>query len=415
MGLFRRSRHRQTEDRTLTAQNVPPVMLAAAASGSVTPSNALAVADAYACIRVLSDAAASVPLIAYRRTEQGRERLGGGRLVELLQRPAPATTQANLIGQIVAHLNLHGNAYIGKFRSGSEITQLALLAPDRVTPEVRGGRPLYTLTGPEGQQTVHGPDDVVHVKAMTTDGVAGLSPVRQAATILGLSSQLAEHAATFFENDARPTGILKLQRFGDVDAQVAALREGWEGTRDPGDPDELRYGLHRGTANAHRIAVVAGDVDFEALSMPLDDAQFLQQRKLSAVEVARIFRVPPWMVGADSGESMTYSNTEQQALSFVTYSLRPWLVCIEQAITNDPDLCAARVYVEFLLDALLRADSKTRAEVYRMALDPVTGWMDRAEVRRLENLEPEDEPERPSVEQMVAEAINGNGSPVEAG
>lgn len=393
----------RAEDRALDNQTIPPVMLSSSPTGSVTPANALAVADAYACVRVLADAAASVPLIAYRRTPSSRERVEGGRLVELLQRPAPATTQAGLIGQIVAHLNLHGNAYIGKFRTGGEITQIALLDPARVQPEIRAGRPLYKLTGPVGEQSIHGPDDIVHIRALSTDGLVGLSPVRQARTILGLSDQLAEHAATFFQNDGRPSGIVKLQRFGDVDAQVEELREAWNTQ-------------HAGTENAHRIAVIAGDVDFEALSMPLDDAQFLEQRKLSAVECARVFRVPPWMIGADSGESMTYSNVEQQALQFVTYSLRPWLVAIEQAISNDPDLCFERVYVEFLLDSLLRADHATRAEVYTKALDPVTGWMTRDEVRARENLEAEAEPQQQAeqgVSTQLREAVtaaNGNGA-----
>jgi len=98
--------------------------------------------------------------------------------------------------------------------------------------------------------------------------------------------------------------------------------------------------------------------------------------------------VPPWMVGADAGSSMTYSNVESQALAFVTYSLRPWLVAIEQALSADEDLFPGTLYCEFVLDALLRADSSTRAAVYTAALDPVTGWMDRDEVRGLENLEP---------------------------
>jgi len=92
------------------------------------------------------------------------------------------------------------------------------------------------------------------------------------------------------------------------------------------------------------------------------------------------------MIGADAGSSMTYANVEQQALAFVTYSLRPWLVLIEQAVAADPDLCPPGVYVEFLLDALLRADSSTRSAIYTRALDPITGWMSREEVRRLENL-----------------------------
>lgn len=184
---------RKPEDRTLTAQNVPPVMLSSTPAGSVTPTTAATVADAYACIRALADAAASLPLIPYRRTADGRTRLEGGQLVDLLQRPAPAMTQANLIGQMVAHLNLHGNAYLGKFRDGDgAIVQLALLAPDRVHPEIRAGRPLYTVTGWKGERSVHGEDDIVHIKALTTDGLVGLSPVRQARTVLGLSDQLAQ-------------------------------------------------------------------------------------------------------------------------------------------------------------------------------------------------------------------------------
>lgn len=352
-------------------------MLNSVPGGEVTPSNALCIADAYACVRVLADAAASVPLIAYRRTGNGRERLEQGSIVELLSRPAPAMTQAVLIGQLVAHLNLHGNAYLGKYRKDGAVEQLALLPPDRVRPEIKAGRPLYELTGPQGEKSIHGPEDVVHIKALTTDGLVGLSPIRQARVALGLSGQLTEHAAEFFANDARPSGVLRVQRFAGTDSE---------------DIDAIKTAFnteHRGIENAHKIAVLAGEVEFVPFSIPLDDAQFLEQRKLSAVEVARVFRVPPWMIGADAGTSMTYSNTEMQALQFVTYSLRPWLVLIEQALSGDPDLFAARNYCEFLLDALLRADSKTRAEFYTRALDPITGWMNRDEVRQRENLEAE--------------------------
>lgn len=394
------------EERALTRETMPAAMLTAAPGPAVTAQNALGVADAYACVRVLADAAASLPLIVYRRTATGRERMGG-RSAELLQRPSPATTQAGLIGQMVAHLNLYGNAYLGKFRDpDGRVEQLALLAPERVLPAVKAGRPLYTVTGPKGERSMHGPADVIHVRALTTDGILGLSPVGQCRVALGLSQQLAEHAARFFENDARPAGVLKVNQFGGSDAQVEALRSGFDAR-------------HRGTANAHRIAVLTGEVDFLPLSMPLDDAQFLEQRRLSGTEVARCFRVPPWMIGADTGSSMTYANVEQQALAFVTYSLRPWLVLIEQALSADEDLFAGPHYCEFLLDAILRADSATRAQVYTAALDPTTGWMTREEVRRLENLEPEDgSRERPGLpgrlpgERPAGSAANGAGPAV---
>jgi HK97 family phage portal protein len=374
-----RTRGDHAEQRTLTRSSVPGAMLRdTPGATTVTASNALNIADAYACVRALSDAAASLPLIAYRRTPTGRERLDN-HTAELLRSPAPATTQSGLIGQLVAHLNLYGNAYLGKFRNPEGVVdQLALLHPDRVTPELKAGRPIYTVTGSKGERSVHGPDDVIHVKALTTDGLVGLSPVKQCRTALGLSADLTDHAARFFANDARPGGLIKVGDGGGGAAALERISEVWSAG-------------HGGARNAHRTAVVTGDVTFEPVGMPMDDAQFLEQRKLSATEIARIFRVPPYMIGAESGASMTYSNVEQESLHFVTYSLRPWLVAIEQAFSADRDLFMERTYCEFLLDALLRADSKTRADVYALALDPERGWMTRAEVRRLENLEPESE------------------------
>ncbi|MGI8462577.1 MAG: phage portal protein [Solirubrobacterales bacterium] len=357
---------------------MPPVMLSALpGESSVTPSNALAIADAYACVRALSDAAASLPLVVYRRTEAGRIRAEGA-TAELIRRPAPATTTANLIGQLVAHLNLWGNAYLGLFRSEGKLTQIAALAPDRVTPELRRGEPVYTIRDERGRQSEHGTDDVVHIRALSTDGLLGLSPVRQARAALGLSADLIDHASTFFQNSARPSGIVKAPAGAGSREALEALRATWEAK-------------HRGMANAHRIAVVSGEVDFIPLAMPLEDLQFIEQRRLSATETARIFRVPPWIIGAEDGGSLTYANLEQQNLAFATHSLRPWLVLIEQALSAHRDLFPGGLYCEFLLDALLRADSATRAETYAKALDPERGWMTRAEVRRLENLDPETE------------------------
>jgi HK97 family phage portal protein len=394
----RRSRDDGVEDRALTAQNVPPSMLTSTPGGaSVTPSTAMGIADAYACVRALADAAASLPLHAYRRTDAGRERLEGG-TADLLRAPAPATTQAGLVGQLVAHLQLFGNAYLGKYRNAAgQVDQLALLHPERVQPELRGGRPVFTVLDGQGGRSIHTTDDVIHVKALSVDGLVGLSPVRQCRTALGLSQTLAEHSASFFASGARPAGVLRLNRFGTPPPGVAS----GEGTDDLQTLRNAWNSEHGGPKNAHKIAVISGEVEFTPLSMPMDDVEFLEQRKLSAVEVARVFRVPPHMIGASSGDSLTYSTVESQALDFTKFSLRPWLVQIEQALSADRDLFGPRTYCEFLLDALLRGDSKTRADVYAQALDPITGYMDVDEVRALENLPPRTQP-APTVAPTVA-------------
>jgi len=335
-------------------------------------------ADVYACVRCLSDAASSIPLIPYRETATGRVRFTGP-LADLLDRPAPATSQANLVGQLMTHLCLWGNAFLAKYRDADgRIEQLGLISPDRVAPALIGGQALFTITEPStGRQTVHDTGDIIHIRSsMSLDGLTGLSPIRQCRVALDLSSNLASHAAAFFHNGARPSGILSLPAGASSREAVEVVKATVEAN-------------HTGTRNAHRIMLMQGDVTFTPIAGPLDDLQFAEQRRLSTQEIARIFRVPPRLIGAPTGESMHYSNAESAQLEFVQHSLRPWLVLIEQAITNDRDLSQPSVYAEFLIDALLRADSKTRAEIYTQALNPDTGWMTRSEVRQRENLDPE--------------------------
>lgn len=339
------------------------------------------IADVFACVRALSDSASSLPLIAYRRSgDGGRERFGG-RLDSLLTTPSPGATTANLIGTLVAHLNLHGNAYLGKYRDErGVVSQLAPISPATVTVSVEGGEPVYTLLRGDGVSR-YGRDDVIHIRALSTDGLVGLSPIAQARQALGLAQSLAGHADNFARNAGRPGGILAVKGYAQPPQ---------DGATDPYDDIKDRFQGRFTAENAGKVMVIAGDqLEYQQLALSLVDAQHVEQRQLSTAEIARVFRVPPWMIGAPSGDSMTYSNVESQASAFVKFALAPWLTLIEQALSADADLAPSTVFCEFLLDGLLRADSEARARVYAQALDPDRGWMTRAEVRRLENLPPE--------------------------
>jgi HK97 family phage portal protein len=366
------------EDRALTRGNVPPSMLPYSRSAllDVSTANALRVADAFACVRVLADSVASLPLKVYRRTATGRVPAGSdSRAVQLFERPSPGSTSADLISQVMVHLNIHGNCYLGKFRAEGEIVQLGCLDPTQVRVELSGQRITYTISRREGVSE-HGPEDVCHIKAMSSDGLTGLSPVTQARLTLALSSNLQEHAKQFFEEGSTPAGILAVP--GASPEGLDRFREDWRNK-------------HGGVQRMHRMALIEGDATFTPVAFSADDSQFLQQRELSAKEVARIFRVPAWTIDAPTGDSLTYANTLEQNRHFVTHSLRPWLVRIERALSNDTDLCPGSTYMQFDLDGLLRADAATRSEIYTRALDPITGWLQRSEVRELEELPPESE------------------------
>lgn len=388
---------KSTESRSLPAAENQLPLLSAYTASSITPAAALAIADVWAAVRVLADAASSLPLHVYRKTTEGRERVDAGRLADLLDRPGPGTTQADLVSSLMAHLLIWGNAYVAKYRSAGEISQIGLLAPDRVRPELEGGQLRYRYAPSSGSQQMLTTADVVHVKGLSTDGLIGLSAVSQASRVLGLSDELVRHALAFFDSNAtRPAGVLKLHPDAHSDA-----RERWR--------EKIKA-----TGRPHGLLVIEGDASYEQITAPLDDSQFVQQRRLAAQEIARVFRIPAHMLGAPSADSMTYSNVEQESIEFVRYSLTPWLRRIELAISGDADLTFRQQFVRFELDGLLRADAATRSEVYSRALDPVTGWMERDEVRKLEDLPPGRTSAIETVEQMLATAGNSNPMPMEA-
>jgi HK97 family phage portal protein len=385
-------RRERVEDRNLSRDSLPEVMIGAPTISGLPMGErtALRLVDVLACVRLLSETASTLPLVAYRRlADEGRQRLTSGRLVDLLTRPAPAVTQANLIGAMVAALATSGNVFVGKFRDADgQVAQIGVLPPGSVTVQIIGGEPVYryfpafpVTTAEEQLLSVR---DVLHVRLAVTDelGVLGLSPLRQAREALGLARALEVEAAAMHANNSTPLGVVSVTPGPGADDLLENLKQGLEAR-------------HRGAANRGRLGFITGEASFTAFSISPEDAQFIEQRQLSTQEICRLFRVPAWLVGAPSpaGAHMTYSNVEGQSRAFLTYSLAPYLVAIEQAISNDADLCAGATFCEFVRDAILQADSLTRAQVYQLALGSAAagqpGWMTREEVRQRENLPPE--------------------------
>jgi HK97 family phage portal protein len=298
------------EQRSLPAPENELPLLGAYTASKITPAAALAIADVWAAVRVLADAASSLPLHVYRKASDGRERVTSGKLVDLLDRPGPATSQADLVSSLMAHLAIHGNGYLGKYRRGEEVSQIGLLHPERIRPELQGGRLRFRYTPGTGPQRLLTDADVVHVKGPSVDGLTGLSAVSQAALVLGLSDELVKHALAYFDSKAaggtaRPAGVLRLGEgasFGEQDRTKERIRA---------------------ESRPHGILVMQGDAEYMEVASKLDDAQFVEQRRLAAQEIARVFRIPPHMLGAPTGDSLTTARSSRsRSTSSATRSRR---------------------------------------------------------------------------------------------
>ena len=259
----RRGGSRGVESRALTRAGLPAVMFPVTDAGViVSERGALNIADAYAAVRCLADSAASLPLHVYRRTTSGRVR-DLGPTAELLDRPAPAVTTANLVGQLVAHLALFGESFLAIYRDAAgRPVQLGLLAPNLVSVELAGGVPTYSWADELGNSVRAGVESVIHVRGLSMDGLRGVSPVREAREALGLASSLATTGSAFFANGARPSGVLSIPQGPDAQESLQNLRDGWNAS-------------HQGPRNAGRTGFLIGEAKFTPVSMPLADAQWL--------------------------------------------------------------------------------------------------------------------------------------------
>lgn len=350
-----------------------------AAGTKVTAETALNYSDVWACVRVLSATAGTIPLQVFRRQEDGRERVLDSIAARLLLRPAAYMTPSVFVSSTVTQLALWGNAFIAKYReAGQPVGSFGLIHPSRVQVKVEKGEPKFqvspssTGTGAHGEFTRR---DIIHIKTWSVDGILGLSPI-SCSQAIGLGSQLQRYGAQFFANSAHPSGVLQTNQRLTPEA-IDRLKTSWRSK-------------FSGVENAANVAVLEEGLEWKPLTIPMHDQEFLAQRRYSSTEIARIFGVPAWMVNADAGSSMTYSNVEQSTQAFLAHSLQPYLGAIEQAIAMDEDIFPVDGpdYPEFILDAILRPDAKTRAEVYTLALAGQP-YMTVQEVRDRENLGPD--------------------------
>lgn len=341
----------------------------------VSDEGALKVSAVYSCVRVLTESIASLPLILYRRGEGGsKERAIEHPLYTLFHdRPNKLQSSFDFFEQVVVSLCLRGNAYAQKILNGAgDVIELWPLPPDKVQIEVTPAGEKKFFYHKNGVRIPFDTEEIVHFKGLSTDGIRGISPIDCARESIGVALATEEHGARFFSNGASPTGVLE-HPASLSDEAAERIRKSWED----------RYA---GSANSHRVVVLEESMKWHQLSLTNEQSQFLETRKFQISEIARWFRVPPHMVG--DLERATFSNIEHQALEFVTHTLRPWLVRIERTLLNSVfDAEEAQDFVlEFLADALLRGDLKTRYDAYAIAR--TNGWLNVDEIRAKENMNP---------------------------
>lgn len=354
----------------------------------VSEEGALRIGTVFACVRILTGAVASFPLMTYRRLQpRGKETAVEHPLYAILHdRPNPWMTSAEFRAALKGHKELWGNAFADIMRDDSgRVTGLFPLRPDRMERPVisASGDLLYRYRLPSGELRLLPQVNVLHLRALSSDGIWGYSPVALQREALSLAAIAEEYQGRFFANNAQPSGILSAKGAMSEDA-ARRLKGEWERA-------------HSGLENAHRVAVLEEGITWQAIGMPLQDAQFLQLREYQRSEIAGWFLVPPHMIG-DMKPSTTWgTGLEQQTLGFVNFSLRPDLVNWEQrmSISLLSESERRTIFVEFEVDGLLRGDSAARAAFYRELWG--IGALTINDIRVRENMNPQEGGDEPFV------------------
>ena len=342
-------------------------------SSPVNEKTAQGVSAVYACVQAIAETTASLPLILFKRTGEDRLRASDHPLYAVLHDMAnPEQTALEAREYLQACVLLRGNAFARIVRGmDGQVRELWPLSPDRVAVLRAAGNLAYDYTDRNGVLHRLLAHEVLHLRhRLGDDGVLGVSPIAAARGVVELALAESEHGVNTFRNGAKLLGVLKFPGVLKVD-QREAIKASW-GSQ------------YAGAANAGRTAILEGGVDFQSVSMSLEDAEWIASRQFSVEEVARLFRVPPTVIG--DLRHGNYSNSVEMARQFVTQTLRRHLVAWEQAIAAKCLTEAGRrtYFAEHQVEGLLRGDSANRAAFYSSGI--ADGWMLRSEARKLENL-----------------------------
>jgi len=354
---------------------------------TVNERTAMQTTAVYACVRILAETIASLPLHTYRYTENGKEKARDHPLYNLLANaPNPEMTSFVFRETLMGHLLLWGNSYSQIIRDGrGKVIALYPLLPDKMTVNRSEKGEIYYLYNKEGQEYILTKDEVLHIPGLGFDGLIGYSPIAMAKNAIGMAIATEEYGAKFFANGANPGGVLE---HPGVVKNPQRIRDSWNA-------------VYQGTSNAHRIAVLEEGMKFQPIGIPPEQAQFLETRKFQTEEICRIFRIPPHLIG--DLERATFSNIEHQSISFVVHTIRPWLVRIEQSINKSlfSESEKKEYFVSFVVEGLLRGDYESRMRGYSIGIQ--NGFMSPNDVRSLENMNPIPEEEGGNIYM-----VNGN-------
>lgn len=355
------------------------------ASGkTVNERTAMQTTAVYACVRILAETIASLPLNVYQFTDNGKEKAIDHQLYYLLHdEPNPEMTSFVFRETLMSHLLLWGNAYAQIIRDGrGRILALYPLLPDRMTVDRTTDGQIYFEYRKDTGYVILRPEDILHIPGLGFDGLVGYSPIAMAKNAIGMAIATEEYGGKFFANGASPGGVLE---HPGVVKDPARIRDSWNA-------------VYQGSGNAHRIAVLEEGMKFQSIGIPPEQAQFLETRKFQTEEICRIFRVPPHLVA--NLDKATFSNIEHQSISFVVHTIRPWLVRLEQGM-NKALLSPSekgQYFVGFVVDGLLRGDYASRMQGYAIGIQ--NGFLSPNDVRTLENMN--------TIEHGDIYAMNGN-------
>src|SRR5580765_1198811 len=338
----------------------------------VTEGNALLISTVYQCVRVISDTVASLPCFLYKSVPMGKARAEDHAVYRVLhEQPNPFMTPFEFKQTLQGHLLLWGNAYAEVERTGDgQVANLWPLRPDRMRLQVFNTTIFYYYVTPEGGERQL--TDVFHLRGLSNDGLVGYSPIALARETLGLAKASEEYRARFFSNDARPGGVL--MHPGVLgDQAYNQLRRRWDEN-------------HQGLSNRSRVAILEEGMHWQDVGIPPDDAQFIQGQEFSKADIAAIYRVPAYKIGLLKPGTVSFASVEQQSIDFIVDCIRPWLVCWEERATLKLLTPTERksLFAEFLVDALLRGDSDSRARFYQALFN--MGVLTINEIRQRENL-----------------------------